>query len=667
MPKKDGGLRLCTDFRKINNVTERNAFPIPLVDEMLENIRRHRPKIFTKLDLKSAFTNLAISPEDQWKAAFATHQGLFEFTRVPFGLTNAPPLWQSFMTDVLRPFLGRFCEVYIDDIIIYSQTEKEHEGHVKEILEALRSRGLVCSTPKCEFDLTEVSFLGLTISPEGIQRDDVKNATIADWKLPPSPKNLASFLGFANFYRKWIPDFAGKTAELYQAAASKQKIVEWNEMLVASFELIKTEFRTNRILKWPDTEKTFVLITDGSETAVGACLFQTIDGYHPTAGEELDRDQLVPIACHSRKLREAEYNYPIHDKELLAIIVAIENWKHWLISTKLPVLVYTDHRNLTYFLEKSKLTRRQLRWSEIFADYNLVIRHISGRLNVADPLTRKAEYNFTAEELEKCETEMLKKIDHEIVVQAIEVSNSKEHQKIMKTRHDTIFSGHPGVKKTFQLIRKDFYWPKMFEEIQDYVKGCLVCQRTKIPRKKLSGLLMPLKTPSHPFSEVTMDFIVGLPLVNNYNAVLVFVDRFTKFAIFVPTSDTATAKEVANIYLKHLFSRFGLSDVFISDRGPQFDSQFWKKVCDSLGIDRRLSTARHPQTDGQTERVNQILEQYLRVSLSYAQDNWLELLPISNLLTIIPHTVLQETHLSTFSMVFTQNPIIFSISQMNRN
>ena len=163
-----------------------------------------------------------------------------------------------------------------------------------------------------------------------------------------------------------------------------------------------------------------------------------------------------------------------------------------------------------------------------------MIRHISGRLNVADALTRKAEYNFTAEELKECETEMLKKIDHEIVVQAIEVSSSKERQKIMKTRHDTIFSGHPGIKKTFQLIRKDFYWPKMLEEIQDYVKGCLVCQRKKIPRKKSSGLLMPLKTPSHPFSEVTMDFIVGLPLVNNYNAVLVFVDRFTKFAIFVP-------------------------------------------------------------------------------------------------------------------------------------
>ena len=628
VPKKDGGIRLCTDYRKLNAITERNAFPIPLIDEVLENIRRHKPKIFTKLDLKSAFTNLSIHGDDRWKTAFSTHLGLYEYVRMPFGLANAPPMWQAFISDTLKSFLGKICEVYIDDIIIYSRSPEEHTEHVRAIMEVLRSRGLVLSNSKCAFDVFEVDFLGLNLSTEGIKRDPVKNEAILQWKLPPSSKNLSSFLGFANFYRRWIPDFAGKTSRLYEIAASKDKLITWTDSLKLDFEQIKQEFRENEILVWPRAKKQFIMVTDGSETAVGGCLFQGLDDYLPKAGEKLDYERLCPVACYSRKLREAEYNYPIHDKELLAIMVALGNWRHWLIATDIPVCIYTDHKNLTYFLQKSKLNRRQLRWSEVLADYNIVIRHLPGRENVADPLTRKAEYQLSPEELMKYETELFKQKDQEIVVRYIEVNCPKERLKIMKTRHDLVFSAHPGVKKTYQLIRKDFHWTKMREEIDKYVKGCIICQRSKVPRQKPNGLLQPLPVPSRPFGTVTMDFIVALPTVKQYNAVLVFVDRFTKFAIFVPTTDKATAVDVAEIYLSHLFSRFGLSDIFISDRGPQFDSKFWYSICSSLGIDRRLSTAYHPQTDGQSERVNQVLEQFLRVSLNYAQDNWLSLLPL---------------------------------------
>ena len=341
--KKDGSLRLVVDYRGLNKVTVRNRYALPLIPSLLE--RLNGAKYFTKLDLRGAYNLVRIRPGDEWKTAFRTRYGHFEYTVMPFGLTNAPTVFQHMANDIFRDFLDIFIIVYLDDILIYSKTQEEHDVHVRQVLQRLREYGLYAKLEKCCFDRNQVEFLGYVVSPEGISMDPMKIQTILDWRTPCSVRDVQCFLGFANFYRKFIKNYSNIVLPLTELTKRNQSF-EWNLSAAMAFDNLKQAFTSAPILIHVDLEKPFTMEADASDFALGSVLSQLGDD-----------EKLHPVAFHSRKFESAEINYEIHDKELLAIVDSFEQWRHFLEGSPHQIIVYNDHKNLTYFQNARVLNR----------------------------------------------------------------------------------------------------------------------------------------------------------------------------------------------------------------------------------------------------------------------------------------------------------------------
>jgi hypothetical protein len=381
-PKKDGSLRLCVDYRGLNKVTIKDRTPLPLMTELRERLAK--ATIFTLLDLKNGYNLIRIKEGDEWKTAFRTRYGLFEYTVMPFGLCNAPGTFQSMINDVLRDLLDAGTVVYIDDILIYSENEEEHKALVKEVLERLKKAGLCVSLAKSKFHVVEVEYLGYHISSEGISMSQKKVSTIQDWSSPKTVKDIQSFLGFANFYRRFIEGFSRICRPMTELTKDKVPFV-WSNECEESFKLLKQKFMEAPILVHFFPERPTIVETDASDFALGAILSQEVPA---TEGGSLH-----PVAFHSRKFKPAEINYDIHDKEMLAIVVAFKEWEHMLKSTASEITVFTDHKNLEYFATTKVLTRRQARWAEHLAEYNFKVVYRPGNKNAkADMLSRRWDY-----------------------------------------------------------------------------------------------------------------------------------------------------------------------------------------------------------------------------------------------------------------------------------
>jgi hypothetical protein len=357
--KKDDSLRLYVDYRGLNKITKKNRYPLPLISGLLDRLRTG--KIFTKLDLRGAYNLLRIRPNDEWKTAFRTCYGHFEYTVMPFSLTNAPAVFQHLMNDIFQDYMDEFVVVYLDDILIFSKDQEIHDKHVRLVLATLREHGLYAKLEKCEFDKSSVVFLGYVISPDGIFMDKSKVKTIQCWATPSSVKDVQRFLGFANFYRRFIKRYS-KIATPLITLTCKDKPFSWNLTAQAAFDTFKMAFTSAPILIHPDLAKPFIVETDASDFALGAILPQFgIDGL------------LHLIAFYSRKLTNAEINYQVYDKELLVIITAFEQWRPYLAGAQHRVQVLTDHKNLLYFTTTWTLNRRQARWSIFLADFDFEI------------------------------------------------------------------------------------------------------------------------------------------------------------------------------------------------------------------------------------------------------------------------------------------------------
>ncbi|KAG0161665.1 hypothetical protein PDIDSM_2097, partial [Penicillium digitatum] len=357
--KPGGGLRFCVDYRAPNAITVKDRYPLPLTKEPLNNLKGM--KFFTKIDIISAFNNLRIAKGQEYLTAFRTRLGLFESLVMPFGLTGAPASFQRFINDTLREYLDCFCTAYLDDILIYSRTRAEHIEHVRKVLQRLREAGLFAKLSKCEFCVSETKFLGIIIGEDGIRMDPDKIETIVNWKTPTCLTDVQAFIGFGNFYRRFIRDFSKVIAPLVRLT-KKDVRFEWTPVCQLSFEALKKAFTSAPVLKAFDWSKEIVLETDASDFVSAGVLSQYDD-----AGI------LHPIAFFSKKHSAAECNYEIYDKELLAIIRCFEEWRPELEGTPSPVKVITDHRNLEYFTTTKLLNRRQARWSEFLSRFNFKI------------------------------------------------------------------------------------------------------------------------------------------------------------------------------------------------------------------------------------------------------------------------------------------------------
>ncbi|KAL0152770.1 hypothetical protein M9458_052493 [Cirrhinus mrigala] len=351
--KKDGGLRPCIDYRVLNESTVKFAYPLPLEPAALEELRE--AQVFTKLDLRSAYNLIHIHEGNEWKTAFITPSGHYEYRVMPYGLANSPSVFQNFMNEIFRDFLHHFVIVYIDDILIYSHDLQEHRSHVLQVLQRLCEHQLFLKLEKCEFHQSSVSFLGYVISGDGVRMEQNKVSAISQWKEPQTIKELQRFLGFANFYRRFIRNFSLLATPLTALLKGTKKTLQWNSNTREAFQSLKQAFTSTPVLQHPDPNKPFVVEVDAADTGVGAVLSQW-------SGEPLAPH---PCAYYSRKLTLAEQNYGIRDRELLAIKQALEEWCHWLEGAKHPLQVITDHKNLQYLQNAKRLNARQARWSMV--------------------------------------------------------------------------------------------------------------------------------------------------------------------------------------------------------------------------------------------------------------------------------------------------------------
>lgn len=629
--KKDKTLRPCIDYRGLNNITIKNRYPLPLISTAFELLQEST--IFTKLDLRNAYHLVRIREGDEWKTAFNTPTGHYEYLVMPFGLTNAPAVFQALVNDVLRDMLNRFVFVYLDDILIFSNTREEHVHHVQSVLQRLQENSLYVKAEKCEFHVSTVSFLGYIVAKRNLQMDPAKVSAVTTWPVPENRKQLQRFLGFANFYRRFIRNYSTVAAPLTALTSSKVPFL-WSLSADEAFQTLKARFTSAPILQMPDPTRQFVVEVDASDVGVGAILSQR---------SAFDQ-KLHPCAFFSRRLSPAERNYDIGDRELLAVKMALEEWRHWLEGAKEPFLVWTDHKNLQYISSAKRQNSRQARWSLFFTRFNFTLSYRPGSRNTKpDALSRQFQRegrpNRKSESIlpESCLVAMVTWDIEERVREATEGQPgpsscppnrlfvpSTLRSEVLQWAHSSRLACHPGTQRTQHALRQRFWWPTLREDAQDFVKACPVCNQNKTPRQAPAGLLQPLPVPHRPWSHISVDFVTGLPSSRGNTVILTIVDRFSKMTHFVPLSKLPSAKETAQLILLHVFRLHGLPIDVVSDRGPQFTSAFWKEFCRLLGATASLSSGFHPQTNGQTERMNQEMETALRCVVSKNPSSWSE-------------------------------------------
>ncbi|WVZ69549.1 hypothetical protein U9M48_018320 [Paspalum notatum var. saurae] len=372
--KKYGSRRMCVDYRALNDVTIKNKYPLPRIDDLFDQLQG--ACVFSKIDLRSGYHQMKIRPSDIPKTAFITRFGLYEYTVMSFGLTNAPAYFMNLMNKVFMEYLDKFVVVFIDDILIYSKMEEEHEEHLRLVLQKLRDHKLYAKLSKCEFWLDQVPFLGHIVSKGGIMVDPSKISSVMDWKVPEVVKEVRGFLGLAGYYRRFIESFS-RIAKPMTSLLEKGVPFNWTKERQAAFDELKKRLTTAPVLTLPDLTKSFTVYCDASKEGLGCVLMQ----------------EGKVIAYASRQLRKHEVNYPTHDLELAAVVHALKIWRHYLFGNKCEI--YTDHKSLKYIFTQNELNMRQRRWLELIKDYDLEIHYHPGKANVvADALSRKSYVNM---------------------------------------------------------------------------------------------------------------------------------------------------------------------------------------------------------------------------------------------------------------------------------
>ena len=665
--KKDGSLRMCVDYQALNKKTVRNTYPLPRIDELLDRLKG--AKVFSSLDLASGYHQILIDPSDVPKTAFTVPGGHYQFKVQCFGLTNAPATFQDVMN---RIFASKaFVVVYLDDILVFSRNAEEHEQHLDEILGLLHENHLFAKLLKCEFNRPEVKYLGHIVNGAGIQPDRQKIAAVADWPVPKDVHELRCFLGLTNYFGKFVQGYAGRVSPLTKLPR-KGVVFDWSAKCQGAVEDLKEDLTTAPVLQAPSSDVKFELVADACKTGIGAVLLQ--DG--------------KPCAFESRGYCPAEANYTTTEQELLAIVHATKAWRYLVEGLAIEHLsLVTDHNPLVWLQSQPTLSRRQARWMEYLARFNYRWLYRPGRLNVADPISRRpqdpdpvkyaaevaqiearinavgicvplsaatqsqadsrtGEVKVTPASLSVFAEKIIEGYQHDAYFKDIDEKKFRgEHDvwwhegaiivpefedlrtQILQEFHMAPYSGHIGVNRMVQAPKNNYWWPYVRNDIVEFVTNCDSCQRNKSSIEKPQGELQPLAVPRTTWSSISMDLITQLPKTKSGNStIIVFVDKLSKMVHFAPMSSDGTA-ECMKAFLTHVASKHGMPEEIISDRDARFTSAYWSEFTRMSGIKLCMTTAYHPQSDGQTERMNRTLEDMLRHNVAPSQDDWDDWLP----------------------------------------
>ncbi|KAJ9536652.1 hypothetical protein OSB04_un000201 [Centaurea solstitialis] len=609
VPKKDGSWRMCVDCRAINNITVKYRHPIPRLDDMLDEL--YGANLFSKIDLKSGYHQIRMKEGDEWKTAFKTKHGLYEWLVMPFGLTNAPSTFMRLMNHVLRDFIGKFVVVYFDDILIYSKSLDDHLEHLTSVLSVLRKEKLFANMKKCTFCTNHVVFLGYVVSSQGISVDEEKVKAIQDWPTPKNVSEVRSFHGLASFYRRFVKNFSTLASPLTKVI-KKNVGFKWGKEQEQAFEQLKFQLTHAPLLSLPNFDKTFEIECDASGVGIGAVLMQ----------------EGKPLAYFSEKLNGATLNYPTYDKEMYALVRALKTWQHYLWAKEF--VIHSDHESLKFLKGQHKLNKRHARWIEFLETFPYVIRYKKGKENVvADALSRRYSL-LSSLDCKLLGFEQVKElypndVDFGQIFQTcvkgpfekffihegflfreskLCIPNSSLRELLVREAHGGGLMGHFGVAKTLSILQEHFHWPKMKIDVGKMCENCIVCKQAK-SKVQPHGLYTPLPIPSEPWVDLSMDFVLGLPRTKSgKDSIFVVVDRFSKMAHFIACNRTNDASHISDLFFKEIVRLHGMPRTILL-----------------------FSTTCHPQTDGQTEVVNRTLGTLLRSLVGKNLKTWEQCLP----------------------------------------
>ncbi len=653
--KKDGTWRFCVDFRALNAITIKDKYPLPRIDELFDRLQGAR--YFSKLDLLSGYWQIRVAESDIHKTAFRTRYGSYEWLVLPMGLTNAPATFMRLMNNIFRPYLDKFVVVFLDDILIYSRTLAEHRKHVRLVLDSLREHQLYAKLKKCSFFQEHVEFLGHRIDRDGVHMMEDKVRAIREWPTPKNVDDVRRFLGLAGYYRKFVKDYSILASPLSDLL-KKDTPFQWSEQRDKAFQSLIDAITTAPTLVLPDPKLPYVITADACGFGIGASLMQ-------------DQGRgLQPIAFMSKKLSPAELRYENHERELLALYRTLKEWRHYLYGSQFTLK--TDHRNLVWLSKQKYLSARQMHWFTYFQEFGGVIpiEHAAGRLNgVADGLSRRPDHKEAhsddtplalnvSEVVESHGEALLDDIKRALPLDPLTadiLQHPQRHPKftvrngfifwkrnrvyvpaddqlkaqVMHECHDVPASGHLGTAKTVRRVTQKFYWPGMQTFIIDYVRSCELCQRNKPSHQLPAGLLQPLPIPEEPWRDVSLDLITSLPrTTSGFDAIVVFVCRLSKQVHATPTHTEVTASDLARIFIREVVRLHGVPATLVSDRDARFTAHLWRAIWEAFQTKLHMSTSFHPQSDGQTEKANQTLEDMIRAYVNPVHDDWDIYLPL---------------------------------------
>ena len=624
--KKGGNFRMCIDYRRLNEVLTKDVYPMPRTEDTLHAM--HGANFFSVMDLKSGYHQLPVKPEDRKKTAFSTKFGLFEFNMLPFGLAHAPAAFQRIMDAILQGLKWESCLVYLDDIIIFSPTFEQHLKHLEAVFQRLTDAGLTINPSKCQFCVPEVKYLGHLVSAAGVRTSPEYNEAVRSFARPTTARQVKQFIGLTGYYRRFILGYAELAAPLFPLVDEKIPF-KWNADAERAFTNLKEKLMSPPILAHPDYSKSFTIQTDASSIAIGAILSQTIDG----------KDHIVDSV--SRILNTAERNYSATDRECLAVVWAVEKFRHYVYGSHF--IIQTDHSALTHMKTAKDPHHRLARYAMILSEYDYQVIHRSGKLSdnvdtlsryryeetpctteTQTPASEQSEQKEALREAEEVYTVNIDKLTHRNNRRAAndQEATHRNNETTMRAAH--CITGHGALQPTRHMLKNFPGWQGSAKVIQQFLDKCEVCR--KINQRRLQVQSQPIVV-EQPFERIQIDMVGPLPATPSGNTLIITaIDCFTGFAI-TEAVPNKTAETIVNFLLKSVFTVFGFPLTIQSDQGTEFANALVKNLMDRNEVKQSLSSPYHPQSNGAVERLNQTLTSKLAKLCAEDRQNWDKYVP----------------------------------------